>query len=81
MRLPIKTLLRFGRATTAAAAIVAVPGMLESNGRPLFAEAAINLVAVRSEAEKLRQKVTEAALYRARIQSVACQSASDRRPA
>ena len=72
MRLPIKTLLRFGRAITTAAVIVAASGMLEIAGRPLFAtisQVALNLAAVRSEAEKLRQKVMWA-LHRAQIQSV-----------
>ena len=72
MRLPIKTLLWFGRAITTAAVIVAASGMLEIAGRPLFAtigQVALNLAAVRSEAEKLRQKVMWA-LYRAQIQSI-----------
>jgi hypothetical protein len=72
MRLPIKTLLRFGRAITTAAVIVAASGMLEIAGRPLFAsigQVALNLAAVRSEAEKLRQKVMWA-LYRTQIQSI-----------
>ena len=80
MRLPIRTLLRIARATTVAAAIIAGSGMLQITGRPLFAaigEVALNLAAVRSEAEKLREKVTAAARYRAQIQSVACQSACD----
>jgi hypothetical protein len=72
MRLPIKTLLRLGRAITIAAVIVAATGMLEIAGRPLFAtigQVALNWAAVRTEAEKLRQKVIWA-LYRTQIQSV-----------
>jgi hypothetical protein len=78
MWLPIKTLLRLGRAATVAAAIVAASGMLEISGPPLSAaigEAALNLAAVRSEREKLRQKVAAAVRYLARIQSAAYQSA------
>jgi hypothetical protein len=83
MQLRIKTLLRLGQATTVAAAIVASSGMLETAGQLPFAaigEVALNLAGAQSEAEKLRQKVATAR-YRARIQSVACQSASDRYPA
>ena len=73
MRLPIKALLRAWRAAAIAAVFVAASGMLETAGRPVFAaigEIALNLAAVRSEAEKLREKVTWA-LYRARVHSVA----------
>jgi hypothetical protein len=62
----MRTLLRLGRATIVTAAILAASGMLETTGRPLFAaigEVALNLVAVQSETEKLRRKVT-GALYR-----------------
>jgi len=73
MRLPIKVaLLRLGRAFTLAAVVVAASGMLEIAGRPLLAtlgEVALNWAAVRSEAEKLRQKFIWA-LYRAQIQSI-----------
>jgi hypothetical protein len=72
MRLPIKTLLRAWRAATIAAVFVAASGMLETAGRPVLVaigEIALNLAAVRSEAEKLREKVTWA-LYRARVQTV-----------
>jgi hypothetical protein len=81
MRLPIKALLRLGRVTAVAAAIVAASGMLETSGPSLFAaigEVALNFAAIRSEAEKLRQKVSAAVRYRVRIQSAAYQSASDR---
>jgi hypothetical protein len=63
MRLPIKSLLRFGRAATLATAIVAASGLLEITGLPLFAgvgNAALNLAAVRSETEKLRKNITGA---------------------
>jgi hypothetical protein len=46
--------------------------MHEATGRPLFAaigEIGLNLAAARSEVEKLGQKVTAAARYRAGIQS------------
>jgi len=72
MRLPINALLRLGRAITIAAVVVAASGLLQIAGRPLFTtlgEVALNWAAVRSEAEKLRQKVIWA-LYRAQIQSV-----------
>jgi hypothetical protein len=72
MRLPIKTLLRAWRAAIIAAVFVAASGMLETAGRPVLVaigEIALNLAAVRSEAEKLREKVTWA-LYRARVQTV-----------
>jgi len=52
--------------------VVAASGLLQIAGRPLFTtlgEVALNWAAVRSEAEKLRQKVIWA-LYRAQIQSV-----------
>ena len=81
MRMP---LLRLGRAIIVAATIVAASGMLETIGRPLFAEigeVTLNLAATRFEEEKLRQKVAAAAQYRAQIQKVACQAASDRYPA
>ena len=64
MRLPIKTLLRLGRATILATAIVAASGLLEITGRPLLAavgNVTLNLAAVRSEAEKLRRIITGAA--------------------
>jgi hypothetical protein len=73
MRLPIKTLLQAWRAATIAAVFVAASGMLETAGRPVFVaigEIALNLAAVRSEAEKLREKVTWA-LFRAQVHSVA----------
>jgi hypothetical protein len=73
MRLPIKVLLQVGRAATIAAVFVAASGILQTAGRPVLAtigEIALNLAAVRSEAEKLREKVTWA-LYRAGVQSVA----------
>ena len=63
MRLPIKTLLRLGRATILATAIVAASGLLEITGRPLLAavgDVTLNLAAVRSEAEKLRRIITGA---------------------
>ena len=53
----MRTLLRLGRATIAAAAIAAASGMLESSGGPLFAtigKAAINFGAAQSETERLR---------------------------
>jgi hypothetical protein len=84
MQLPINTLLRLGQAATVAATIVASSGMLETVGQPPFAaigEVALNLAGAQSEAEKLRQKVNAAARYRAQIQRVACQSASDPYPA
>jgi hypothetical protein len=84
MRLPVKTLLRFARAVTVAAAIIAGSGMLQFTGQPMFAaidEVALNLAAIRSEVEKLREKVTAATRYRAQIQSVAYQSARDQYPA
>jgi hypothetical protein len=83
MRLPIKALPRFARASTVAAAIIAGSGILQITGQPLFAaisEVALNLAAVRCEAEKLREKVAAAARYRAQIQSVACRSACDQYP-
>jgi hypothetical protein len=73
MRLPIKTMLRAWRAVTIVAVFVAASGMLETAGRPVFVaigEIALNLAAVRSEAEKLREKVTWA-LFRAQVHSVA----------
>ena len=63
MQLPTKTLLRLGRATALATAIVAASGLLGITGRPLLAaigNVALNLAAVRSEAEKLRQNITGA---------------------
>ena len=72
MLLSINALRRLGRAVTLAAVVVAASGLLEVAGRPLFAtlgEVALNWAAVRSEAEKLRQKLTWA-LYRAPIQTV-----------
>lgn len=73
MRLPIKAFLRVGRAATIAAVFVAASGILDTAGWPVFAaigEIALNLAAVRSEAEKLREKVT-GALFRAQVHSVA----------
>jgi hypothetical protein len=73
MLLSIKTLRRVWRAVTLAAVLVAASGMLEIAGRPLFAtlgEVALNWAAVRSEAERLRQKITWA-LCRAQVQTVA----------
>ncbi len=60
MRLPLKTLRRLGRATAVAAVIVAASGVLKITGWPLFAaigEVALNLAAVRAEAEELRRKI------------------------
>jgi hypothetical protein len=71
--LSIKALRCLGRAITLATVLVAASGMLEIAGRPLFAtlgEIALNWAAVRSEAEKLRQKITWV-LYRADVQTVA----------
>ena len=69
----IKALRRLGRAITLATVLVAASGMLEIAGRPLFAtlgEIALNWAAVRSEAEKLRQKITWA-FYRAEVRTSA----------
>jgi hypothetical protein len=70
-----KTLLRFGQATTVAATVVAASGILGTTGNtPIiaFGDVSLNLAAAQSEAEKLRQKVTAATRYRARIQNVTC---------
>jgi hypothetical protein len=62
MQLPTKTLLRLGRATTLATATVAASGLLGITERPLLVaigNVALNLAEVRSEAEKLRESITE----------------------
>ena len=60
------TMLRFGRGTIMAMAIVATSGVLEISGLPLFSamgKIAYNLAAAQSEAKKLREK---AAAWQAR---------------
>jgi hypothetical protein len=62
MQLSTKTLLRLGRATTLATATVAASGLLGITERPLLVaigNVALNLAEVRSEAEKLRESITE----------------------
>jgi hypothetical protein len=54
-----KEILRLGRATTIAAAMVATSGALEVTGQPLFTvidKIALNLATAQSEIKKLRQK-------------------------
>jgi hypothetical protein len=71
MPLSIKALVPLGRATILASAVIVASGILEITGCPLFAavgKVTLNWAAVRSETEKLRQKITTAA-YRARIRS------------
>jgi hypothetical protein len=80
MPLSIKALVPLGRATMLASVVIIASGILEITGCPLFAavgKVTLNWAAVRSETEKLRQKITTAA-YQAGIGSAACQSASDR---
>jgi hypothetical protein len=80
MPLSIKALVPLGRATMLASVVIVASGILEITGCPLFAavgKVTLNWAAVRSETEKLRQKITTAA-YQARIRSAACQSTSDR---
>jgi phage-related minor tail protein len=80
MPLSIKALVPLGRATILASAVIVASGILEITGCPLFAavgKVTLNWAAVRSETEKLRQKITTAACQ-AGIRSAACQSASDR---
>jgi hypothetical protein len=80
MPLSIKALAPLGRAAILASAVIVASGILEITGCPLFAavgKVTLNWAAVRSETEKLRQKITTAA-NRARIRSAACQSTSDR---
>jgi hypothetical protein len=77
MRGLCKTLLRLGQAATLAATVVAASGMLGTAGSPpitAIGDVALDFAAAQSEAEKLRQKVTAAARYRARIPSVAGRS-------
>ena len=76
-----RALLRSGRTTAVAVAITAASGMLETTGLPMVAaidQVVLNLGAVHSEAEKLRQKVAAAGRFRTRVRSVAGQSAFDR---
>ena len=80
MRSLIKILVRTGRGAAVAAAVIAVSGTVETNGRPLLAvigEITLNLGAARSEAEKMRQKVT-GALELAWIQTGTFRSACER---
>jgi hypothetical protein len=80
MPLSIKALVPLGRATILASVVIVASGILEITGCPLFAavgKVTLNWAAVRSETEKLRQKITTAACQ-AGIRSAACQSASDR---
>jgi hypothetical protein len=80
MPLSIKALVPLGRATILASVVIVASGILEITGCPLFAavgKVTLNWAAVRSETEKLRQKITTAA-YQARIRSAVCQSTSDR---
>ena len=82
MRFVIRALLKLTRAFIVAAVIVAGSGIFQTIGRPLFAaigEIALNLAAVRSEADKLRQQAADA-LRRTRLQSIAFHSASGRDP-
>jgi hypothetical protein len=60
MQLPTKTLLRSGRATALATAIIGASGLLEFAGLAAFGNVALNLARVRFEAEKLRQNITVA---------------------
>ena len=80
MPLSIKALVPLGRATILTSVVIVASGILEITGCPLFAavgKVTLNWAAVRSETEKLRQKITTAACQ-AGIRSAACQSASDR---
>jgi hypothetical protein len=82
MPLSIKALAPLGRATILASAVIVASGVLEITECPLFAavgKVTLDWAAVRSETEKMRQKITTAA-YQARIRSAACQSAFDRHP-
>jgi hypothetical protein len=59
MPLSGKEFVRFGRAVTTAAAMVATSGVLQATGQPLFTvvdQIAFNLAAAQSEARKLREK-------------------------
>lgn len=72
MRGLCKTFLRLGQAATVAATVVAASGMLGTAGNPsitAIGDVTLNFAAAQSEAEELRQKVTAAARYRARIRS------------
>jgi hypothetical protein len=71
MPLSIKALVPLGRATMLASVVIVASGILEITGCPLFAavgKVTLNWAAVRSETEKLRQKITTAT-YQARIAS------------
>jgi hypothetical protein len=80
MPLSIKALVSLGGVAILASAVIVASGILEITGCPLFAavgKVTLNWAAVRSETEKLRQKITKAA-YQARIRNAACQSTSER---
>jgi hypothetical protein len=73
----MKTMLRLGRAVLVAAGIVSTSGLLQTT--ELFAaigDIGLNLAAVQSETEKLRQKVAAAGRIQTRIQSAASRLAS-----
>jgi hypothetical protein len=66
------TILRLGRAALVAAGIVSTSGLLQTT--ELFAaigDIGLNLAAVHSETEKLRQKVAAAGRNQTRVQSAA----------
>jgi hypothetical protein len=65
----MKTILRLGRAALVAAGIVSTSGLLQTT--ELFAaigDIGLNLAAVQSETEKLRQKVAAAGRNQTRMQ-------------
>jgi hypothetical protein len=68
------SLRRLGQATALTATVLAASGILGTTECPMITaieDVALNLVAAQSEAEELREKVTAAVRYRARVQSVA----------
>lgn len=73
----MKTILRLGRAALVAAGIVSTSGLLQTAG--FFAavgDIGFDLAAVRSETEKLRQKIAAAGRNQMRVRSAAAQLAS-----
>ena len=59
-----KTILRFGRGTVIAAAIVGMSGLLEAAGLPTVSGIVQNLGAAQSEARRLRDKAARASATR-----------------
>jgi hypothetical protein len=67
----MKTILRLGRAALVAAGIVSTSGLLQTTEFAAIGDIGLNLAAVHSETEKLRQKVAAAGRNQTRVQSAA----------